>query len=75
MPSSRKEFIDNINKLVKYWSKVGKNKKDATQGVVFSIMCMFDGVSTLKTGGYTIIDNETKETITIENRQLHNDID
>ena len=31
MPSSRKEFIDNINKLVKYWSKKEGNRQTLYQ--------------------------------------------
>lgn len=41
----RNEFLNHIASLVEYWDKTGKNKKDALEGLAFSIMSTLDGTS------------------------------
>jgi len=41
------EFIDKISSTVDYWSRQPGNKRDAAEGVAFSIMSLLDGCTEL----------------------------
>ena len=43
----RKAFLDHLHTLVDYWSKHRPDSKDACDGLVFSILNIFDGTTTM----------------------------
>jgi hypothetical protein len=41
----QKQFIDQVDTLVRYWVSLGKDPKETADGVAFSIMNILDGNS------------------------------
>lgn len=41
----RNEFVEHVRQMAEYWNSVGETKKDALDGLAFSILVAIDGDS------------------------------
>ena len=77
MKNSRKQFLDSVREIIRYWSENTEYPNMAAQGTAFSIMCLLDGVCVDNLYGYDVVDNETGQHISTAWRdgiELHADL-